>query len=225
MSPEKASSTTVRSCAMNCTGRVSDRLLPVRTCCTSMPRENLPEQMRKNAIRSRCCGSMFAWILNTKAEKSGRVGGRAARSRSCGSAAAAPGRRSNRGTARRRSCSSRCRRRPGSPAGAEQLGVEGVARGFHQLPARPGCGPGRLAPMVSSSSSSSQPASRMGTRRWPPRSTRSKTSRRFELAIVDAAEGFARSPPASWPGCTARRARSRSRPSARTDPCPRGPSC
>ena len=71
MSPENASSTRVRSWAMNCTGRVSDRVLPVRTCCTSMPRLNLPEQMRMKAMRSRCWGSMFAWILNTKPEKSG----------------------------------------------------------------------------------------------------------------------------------------------------------
>ena len=32
----------------------------------SCRRSNLPEQMRMNATRSRCCGSMFAWILNTK---------------------------------------------------------------------------------------------------------------------------------------------------------------
>ena len=33
-----------------------------------MPRSNIPEQMRKNATRSRCLRSMFAWILNTKPE-------------------------------------------------------------------------------------------------------------------------------------------------------------
>ncbi|MNG02558.1 hypothetical protein D3C84_855900 [compost metagenome] len=31
-----------------------------------MPFSYLPEQMRMKAIRSRCLGSMFAWILNTK---------------------------------------------------------------------------------------------------------------------------------------------------------------
>src|SRR5437868_3005711 len=33
-----------------------------------MPRANRPEHRRTNAIRSRWRGSMFAWILNTKAE-------------------------------------------------------------------------------------------------------------------------------------------------------------
>ena len=31
-----------------------------------MPRVYLPEHRRMNAMRSRCTGSMFAWILNTK---------------------------------------------------------------------------------------------------------------------------------------------------------------
>ena len=39
--------------------------LPWRTCRTFMPFWYSPEQMRMNAIRSRCPGSMFAWILNT----------------------------------------------------------------------------------------------------------------------------------------------------------------
>ena len=34
-----------------------------------MPRVNLPEQMRKKAMRSRCAGFILAWILKTKAGK------------------------------------------------------------------------------------------------------------------------------------------------------------
>ncbi len=83
MSPEKASSMTVRSWAMNWTGRAS--VEPSRRTCVQrlMPRWNLPEQMRTKAIRSRCRGSMFAWILNTKPEKPG-ASAPARRSRSCG---------------------------------------------------------------------------------------------------------------------------------------------
>ena len=39
-----------------------------------MPFSNLPEQIRMNTIRSWWLGSIFAWILNTKAEKSSLVG-------------------------------------------------------------------------------------------------------------------------------------------------------
>ena len=39
-----------------------------------MPRSNLPEHMRTNAMRSRWWRSMFAWILNTKPLNSGREG-------------------------------------------------------------------------------------------------------------------------------------------------------
>ena len=39
-----------------------------------MPFSNLPEQIRINTIRSWWLGSIFAWILNTKAEKSSLVG-------------------------------------------------------------------------------------------------------------------------------------------------------
>ena len=31
-----------------------------------MPASYLPEHTRRKATRSRCCGSMLAWILNTK---------------------------------------------------------------------------------------------------------------------------------------------------------------
>jgi hypothetical protein len=41
--------------------------LPVRTSFAFMPRFSLPEQTRTKAMRSRWFGSMFAWILNTKA--------------------------------------------------------------------------------------------------------------------------------------------------------------
>ena len=40
--------------------------LPLRTWKAFIPALNLPEHTRMNATRSRCCGSMFAWILNTK---------------------------------------------------------------------------------------------------------------------------------------------------------------
>ena len=40
--------------------------LPLRTWKAFMPAVNLPEHTRMNATRSRCCGSMLAWILNTK---------------------------------------------------------------------------------------------------------------------------------------------------------------
>ena len=64
----------VRSRAMNCWGLRSRIGLPVRTCRTSIPASNRPETIRTNAIRSRCRGSMFAWILNTKPVKPGDVG-------------------------------------------------------------------------------------------------------------------------------------------------------
>ena len=42
---------------------------PLRSHVTVMPRSKRPEQMRAKARRSRCDGSMFAWTLNTNAEK------------------------------------------------------------------------------------------------------------------------------------------------------------
>ena len=39
-----------------------------------MPRLKVPETIRMKAIRSRCCGSMLAWTLNTKPVTSSRVG-------------------------------------------------------------------------------------------------------------------------------------------------------
>jgi hypothetical protein len=64
-SPPNASSAISRSCAMNIIGDVMPSCLPA-TVFRRMPRWNLPDTMRKNAMRSRWLGSMFAWILNTK---------------------------------------------------------------------------------------------------------------------------------------------------------------
>lgn len=44
--------------------------LPVRGRLTLMPRSNSPDTIRTKAIRSRWRGSMLAWILKTKPEKS-----------------------------------------------------------------------------------------------------------------------------------------------------------
>ena len=41
----------------------------VRVWITDMSRVNFPEQMRRKAMRSRCRGSMFAWILKMNPEK------------------------------------------------------------------------------------------------------------------------------------------------------------
>src|SRR5690606_11614114 len=48
--------------------------LPMRTWRIFMPCSYLPEHTRMKAMRSRCLGSMFAWILNTKPLKAGSVG-------------------------------------------------------------------------------------------------------------------------------------------------------
>jgi len=46
----------------------------IRTWRIFMPFSYLPEQMRMKAMRSRCLGSMFAWILNTKPENFSSTG-------------------------------------------------------------------------------------------------------------------------------------------------------
>ena len=70
ISPAYASSTIWRSCAIICCGCDSlIFLLPPCTCVTSIPAVNFPEQIRINAIRSRCALFIFACILNTNAEK------------------------------------------------------------------------------------------------------------------------------------------------------------
>ncbi len=66
MSPAKASSAAWRSAAMKVSASAMRISLSRRTWYMRMPRLYLPEHRRMNAMRSRCCGSMFAWILNTK---------------------------------------------------------------------------------------------------------------------------------------------------------------
>ena len=68
MSPAQASSASSRSRARKSTGLWIDIVLPERTWSSFMPRSKRPEQRRTKAMRSRCLGSMFAWILNTKPE-------------------------------------------------------------------------------------------------------------------------------------------------------------
>ncbi|OPZ88287.1 MAG: hypothetical protein BWY76_00001 [bacterium ADurb.Bin429] len=65
-SPAYASSTISRSEAMKLSALASFISLPLRTCSAFMPPVKVPEQMRMKATRSRCMGSMLAWILNTK---------------------------------------------------------------------------------------------------------------------------------------------------------------
>src|SRR5574343_483547 len=74
MSPGQASSVVERSRAMKVMALLIDSILPPATCLTFMPRSKRPEQTRRKAIRSRCFGSMLAWILNTKPENFGSFG-------------------------------------------------------------------------------------------------------------------------------------------------------
>ena len=67
-SPGKASSTVSRSGPNAVVAYFVVRSRPVRWLVTLMPRSKRPEQMRANAMRSRCDGSMLACTLNTKAE-------------------------------------------------------------------------------------------------------------------------------------------------------------
>ena len=46
----------------------------MRRCFIFMPRSNLPEQTRKKAMRSRCFGSILAWILKINPENFGSSG-------------------------------------------------------------------------------------------------------------------------------------------------------
>ena len=73
-SPANASSTSSRPWPMSSVECASRTGLPVRASTASAPRSKRPEQMRRNATRSRWSGSMFAWILKTKPEKSARAG-------------------------------------------------------------------------------------------------------------------------------------------------------
>ena len=74
MSPAYASSTVARSSAISEVPVASFSFLPPCMCIASMPRSNLPEQMRTKAMRSRWFLSMFAWILKTNPENSSRIG-------------------------------------------------------------------------------------------------------------------------------------------------------
>ena len=65
-SPGHASAAISRSLAMKVSALASFISLPVRTWKVFMPALKRPEQTRMKATRSRCCGSMLAWILNTK---------------------------------------------------------------------------------------------------------------------------------------------------------------
>ena len=75
MSPAQACSTILRSLAISCWGWERRTFFPPCICHTSMPASNSPEQIRMNAIRSRWALFMLAWILKTKAEKSGSTMG------------------------------------------------------------------------------------------------------------------------------------------------------
>ena len=70
ISPAYASSSVLRSSAMTCCGCESLATRPDCTCFTFMSERNFPEQIRMNAMRSRCALFMLAWILKTNAEKS-----------------------------------------------------------------------------------------------------------------------------------------------------------
>ncbi len=66
MSPAQASSSISRSLEKKVSASAIFRSFLMRTWRIFMPFSYLPEQMRMKAMRSRCLGSMFAWILNTK---------------------------------------------------------------------------------------------------------------------------------------------------------------
>ena len=65
MSPAKASSSSSRRCDRKLTTVFGRSSLPERTTFSRMPRSKWPEATRTKAIRSRCAGSMLAWILKT----------------------------------------------------------------------------------------------------------------------------------------------------------------
>ena len=73
-SPATAESTVSRSRPKNRFGRDSRSGAFRRVLVTCMSFDRTPEQTRTNAMRSRCRGFMFAWILKTKPLKSGSAG-------------------------------------------------------------------------------------------------------------------------------------------------------
>src|SRR4030088_771795 len=110
-----------------------------RTWNRRMPRAYFPAHTRRNAIRSRCAGSMFAWILNTKPASAASPGA-TVRSRALrGSGPGAWRGEGARGSSPARVCAAR--QRPGSVAGEgrEQLldaeVVDGGAEEHRRLPA------------------------------------------------------------------------------------------
>ncbi|MCY1438014.1 hypothetical protein D9M71_541960 [compost metagenome] len=74
MSPANASSSCSRSEEKKVSASPIRTSLPVRTWRIFMPFSYLPEQMRMKAMRSRCFGSMFAWILKMKPENFSSTG-------------------------------------------------------------------------------------------------------------------------------------------------------
>ena len=114
MSPASAVSAISRSCAKNRIGECTAIGLPEPEGVSFMPRLKVPETIRMNAIRSRCCGSMLAWTLNTKPVTSSRSGLIGPSLGSAAGAAAGRSGRSRRSARRRRSSSAPSRSRPAS---------------------------------------------------------------------------------------------------------------
>ena len=146
MSPAKASSAVLRSLRHEGHG-VVDRARPCRRRpgCSFMPRSKRPEQTRRKAIRSRCAGSMLAWILNTKPENFGSSG--------CDACASASRRGSGAGDSSTTRVEQllhaevvdrRAEEHRRLLAGQVGVQVEGVRRAAHQFDlaraARPACG-------------------------------------------------------------------------------------
>ena len=63
-----------RSLAMKVTALAIFISRPRRPWRAFIPGRYWPEHTRRNAMRSRCCGSIFAWILNTKPVNAGSLG-------------------------------------------------------------------------------------------------------------------------------------------------------
>ncbi len=151
MSPAKASSAAWRSAAMKVSASAMRISLSSRTWYMRMPRLYLPEHRRMKAMRSRCCGSMFAWILNTKPVSLPSVASTSRCTASClqrrgrvraRNAPAAPRRRNSRWPSRRTPASvcprdSRSRRTPRcrrAPARSRRRSARRDRRGTRALP-------------------------------------------------------------------------------------------
>ena len=196
-----------------------------RGCQTSMSRANRPEQTRRKATRSRWRGSMFAWILKTKPEKSGVVRGDDR------------GRWSPAGPAAARSSTNASQEELDAEVGQRaaeedrrQLARQHRARGRTRSPASSSSStssrsrPPPSAPSSASSAGSSSVASVTGAR-FAPCSVRSKRCTVCAAQIVDAAEIR---PVADRPVQRAglqTRASSRSRPAARAGAGSAGRAC